>query len=377
MKKQDFSKQAFFPGTIGNPFDRILRFTEDIEKLPGFVFLISLGLIAFLVNLQNLTNAILFLLFFLGDWLLISLLPQRGRSFGPAKPPALILAFMRTFFFLIIPGPAKLIIQGIGTLLVIYGFWIEPHQIKISKQNLKTDKIGKGNRFTFVHLSDLHLEKTTAREKQLLRLLQDIKPDLILFSGDFLNLSYIRDEAAIHDAAELVSQWTANKGIYCVTGSPAVDLPESVEQILGSSKTINLNNDCTKIDINGDSINLYGIYCSHKPHIDAEELKKINHHDSERLKILLYHSPDLAPEAAEAGMDIMISGHTHGGQVRLPLFGALFTGSLYGKKFETGPYQLDQMRLYVSRGIGMEGAGAPRVRFLCPPEIIVWNIEGI
>ena len=161
-----------------------------------------------------------------------------------------------------------------GTFLVIYGFWIEPHRIKISTQNLKTDKLGKGNRFTFIHLSDLHLEKTTSREKQILKILQDYKPDLILFSGDFLNLSYIRDEAAIHDAADLVTQWKANKGVYCVTGSPAVDQPESVEQILASSSIVNLNNDFTQIDINGDLINLYGVYCSHKPHLDAEELNK-------------------------------------------------------------------------------------------------------
>jgi predicted MPP superfamily phosphohydrolase len=62
--------------------------------------------------------------------------------------------------------------------------------------------------------------------------------------------------------------------------------------------------------------------------------------------------------------------------VRLPFFGALFSGSLYGKEFEAGRYQVGGSTLYVTRGIGMEGAGAPRVRFFCPPEIILWEIEG-
>jgi hypothetical protein len=95
-----------------------------------------------------------------------------------------------------------------------------------------------------------------------------------------------------------------------------------------------------------------------------------------RFTLLLYHSPDLAPEAAALGVDLMLSGHTHGGQVRLPWFGALYTSSLYGKRYEAGRYALGRGTLYVSRGIGMEGKGAPRVRFLCPPEIVLWEIEG-
>jgi predicted MPP superfamily phosphohydrolase len=91
---------------------------------------------------------------------------------------------------------------------------------------------------------------------------------------------------------------------------------------------------------------------------------------------LLYHTPDLAPEAAEAGIDLQLSGHTHGGQVRLPFFGALFAGSLYGKRYEVGRLSEGALTLYVTRGIGMEGKGAPRVRFLSPPEITLWELSG-
>ena len=90
--------------------------------------------------------------------------------------------------------------------------------------------------------------------------------------------------------------------------------------------------------------------------------------------VLLYHKPDLAYAARDAGVNVYLAGHTHGGQVRLPLIGALFTGSLYGKIFEAGRMQLGSMVLYISRGIGLEGAAAPRVRFLCPPEIILWEL---
>jgi len=71
----------------------------------------------------------------------------------------------------------------------------------------------------------------------------------------------------------------------------------------------------------------------------------------------------------------MLSGHTHGGQVRIPIWGAFFTGSLYGRKLQSGMYRIHDTLLYISRGIGLEGMGAPRVRFLCSPEIIEWKIN--
>ena len=89
------------------------------------------------------------------------------------------------------------------------------------------------------------------------------------------------------------------------------------------------------------------------------------------LQILLYHSPYLFPLAAELGIDLHLAGHTHGGQLRLPLFGALVTSSAFWKRYEAGLYRKGASTLYVSRGIGVEGKGAPRARFLAPPEVVL------
>ncbi len=80
-------------------------------------------------------------------------------------------------------------------------------------------------------------------------------------------------------------------------------------------------------------------------------------------------------ELESKNIDLMLAGHTHGGQVRLPLAGAIFTGSLYGRKLQSGEYWFYNTILYITRGIGLEGLGAPRVRFLCPPELIEWTIH--
>ena len=126
-----------------------------------------------------------------------------------------------------------------------------------------------------------------------------------------------------------------------------------------------------------------GLRCTHKPFVDGPRLRAVlaaarqpAPPASPPFTVLLYHTPDLAPEAAEAGVDLQLSGHTNAGQVRLPGYGALYAASLYGKSFESGRIEQDELTLYVTRGIGMEGKGAPRVRFLAPPEIILWELCG-
>ncbi|MBI3914129.1 MAG: hypothetical protein HY327_08105, partial [Chloroflexi bacterium] len=214
------------------------------------------------------------------------------------------------------------------------------------------------------------------RERRLLQLTRELKPDLILFSGDFLNLSYVHNPLAHEHAREILGSLSAPLGVFAVTGTSAVDQPAVVEKILAGLPIRWLRDERVTLNHYGNAIDLIGLACTHKPHIDRVALASARNGAAGNLTILLYHTPDLAPEAALQNVDLQLSGHTHGGQVRLPFFGALFAGSLYGKKFEMGRYEIGALTLYVTRGIGMEGAGMPRVRFLCPPEIILWEIQG-
>ncbi|MFN2167709.1 MAG: metallophosphoesterase, partial [Anaerolineae bacterium] len=93
-------------------------------------------------------------------------------------------------------------------------------------------------------------------------------------------------------------------------------------------------------------------------------------------RLLLYHTPDLMPQAAEAGVDLYLAGHTHGGQWRVPGLGAILTSSRFWKRYEAGHYRESGTDLYVSRGLGLEGFGAPRVRLFCPPEVVVVTLVG-
>jgi predicted MPP superfamily phosphohydrolase len=375
----DFSNRRNFPGTLNNEFDVILRRVEDLDKIPAPLFAGLLFLIAIPPTLGHWGWTVGLWAFYLLDWVLLALLPRFNRSYGPPKPPTLILALMR-MPFAFLPFPVAVGLQAIGTLLVIDSFWIEPFRLGVTIQKLRSPKLHPGKPLRLLHLGDLHVERITQREKHLNQLVEQIKPDIILFSGDVINLSYVEDPAAWSEARKILSQWRAPGGTFVVTGSPAVDLEHVFPRLVeGLDNLIWLREDRICVEQNEQSIEIVGLTCSHKPFVDGPILDQILADSTgEHFTILLYHTPDLAPNAANTGkVDLQLSGHTHGGQIRLPLVGAPFAASLYGKRFESGRMQVGGMTLYVTRGIGLEGKAAPRVRFLCPPEIILWEIDGV
>ena len=162
-----------------------------------------------------------------------------------------------------------------------------------------------------------------------------------------------------------------------VPGTPVIDTAEVQSAIYPQVP----HSRCLKneaIGVEGyPQIQIIGLTCTHDPTLDAPKLDRACATvPPEKYTLLLYHSPDLMPEASRAGIDLYLCGHTHGGQIRLPLWGAVVTSSKYGKQYEMGHYQDNGTTLYVSRGIGLEGKGAPRMRFLCPPEIELFELRG-
>jgi predicted MPP superfamily phosphohydrolase len=376
--RRDFSSRTAFPGTEGNRFDTLLRGADYVQATPAPVFALLLLALAALPGLARgswLVAADMGL-FLLGDWALLAALPRWGRSFGPPRPTTLLLAFMRLPFALL-PLPYALAAQLMGTALVVYGFWIEPQRLGVTRQALPMPKLRSSRPLRLLHLGDLHAEiGFTGREQLLIERVRACQPDLILFSGDFINLSYLNDQRAWEVARRVLRELDAPLGVFAVSGSPAVDQPDIVAQVLAGLTHVRwLRDEKITLEHDGQSFDLIGLHCTHKPFVDGPRLETLLGADPrERFTVLLYHTPDLAPEAADAGVDLQVSGHTHGGQVRLPLIGALYAASLYGKRFEMGRRQVDGLTLYITRGIGLEGKAAPRVRLLCPPEIVLWEI---
>lgn len=382
LKPRPFTNTKFFPGCAGNPFDRVLHSLEKLESIPSLMMNIILILLALLGGLpfylKNHTIPLMtgaLALFFFGDYILLSLLPATRRSYGPVKVVTLMLACLRVPFAWL-PAGWNLGFEIAGTLLVIYGFYIEPFWVDIHHETFISSKLAGETPLRVLHISDLHIERLTSREKSIIEQVKRLSPDLILFTGDVLNLSYINDSTAQSDAITFFNQLSAPLGVYGVTGSPAVDFPDNYSRLARSTSLIWLNNESRLLETPAGMLNLLGLTCTHNPDLDEKTLSNLlenDHADGDTVKVLLYHSPDLAPNSSQLGMDLQLSGHTHGGQIRLPLIGPLYTGSLYGRLFQSGRYLVNGMTLYISRGLGLEGAIAPRVRFLCRPELILWE----
>jgi hypothetical protein len=318
------------------------------------------------------------------DWALLRALPRNGRSYGPDKPAALALTTLRVIVLFVLNLLAAsswlaLVFLFSISALAFYATWIEPFNIGVTRQRYTTPQWDAGAPpLRLLHVSDLHIERVTPRERSLNDLITELKPDMIVFTGDFVNLSNTHDLESETAIRSVIAAWRAPLGVYCVPGTPLVETLERVHTFVKDLDNLKLlPNQWITVKTTGGSLNILGMVTTHNLDVDRAALKKMMLvAPKSGLSLLLAHAPDLAPEANEAGIDLYLAGHTHGGQIRLPLVGALFSSSRLGNRFIMGRYELGRTTLYTSRGVGLEGLGAPRARFLCPPEITLWEISG-
>ena len=132
-----------------------------------------------------------------------------------------------------------------------------------------------------------------------------------------------------------------------------------------------LNCDTVELKKDGETFNVSGINLA-ELYKHGGVLKNI---PKDNYSVFLCHYSNLIESLDNYNVDLYLCGHTHGGQICLPFYGAIITLSKFGKKYESGMYRMGATVLYVNRGIGLEGSAvAPRVRFLSKPEITVFNI---
>jgi hypothetical protein len=355
--------------------------------------LAAVGLTWWLASGQGelgLVAASLLSLFFLVDALLLRRLPAWGVSYGPWQSQLFALSIPRTVAALLLSLVALLTtpvwgltgllaIQLLGSLAFAYGALVEPFRLSLTHLTVETDELSPETQpIKILHISDLHVERLTRREEKLLALIDEAAPDLILITGDYLNLSYTRDRTAHSQVSHLLAQISAPYGVYAVLGSPPVDERDVVPALFEDLPIALLVNESAVVRLDDQRhLVILGLDCSHHLPTDTAALSRLvatspNHQPN----VLLYHAPDLMPEAAGHGIDLYLCGHTHGGQVRLPLLGAILTSSQLGKRYEMGLYREGRTHMYVSRGVGLEGLSAPRVRFLAPPEITLITLRG-
>ncbi len=249
-----------------------------------------------------------------------------------------------------------------------YGSLVEARWVAATRVEIEVDRPVLGyERFRIVHLSDLHLERFGGRERSMLEKAAAASPHLILLTGDYMNA---REGGPA--LVEVLRSLKAPHGVFGVGGHWDAKFP--VARLFEAGGAVLLEDESRLLDRAGCRLRLVGqgIYRV-RPLKDL--LRDLG---DEAYTVYLQHSPDAAEEleARDPGqrVDLFLCGHTHGGQVRLPLWGAIVTLSRQHKKYEQGLYRVGDVPMYVNRGVGLEGGAAPRVRFLARPEVAVIDL---
>lgn len=262
--------------------------------------------------------------------------------------------------------------------LALYSGEIARHEIDIVRrtiyiQNLPTAFHG----FTIAQLSDIHLVEYTepAFLERVVRHTNSLHPDLVLLTGDFVTrgaFSFLDSPASAQRCAEILSTLTAPLR-YAILGNHDVTFGAPIViQALTTRGTPVLINQHLPLDLKGDRLWIAGIAdaATSTPNLDLAVPAT-----PKAPVILMAHEPDYADTVTQHPrgplVDLMLSGHSHGGQVRLPVLGALVVPPM-GEKYIEGHFRLNRMQLYVNRGIGT--VGVP-FRLNCPPEITLLTLQ--
>jgi predicted MPP superfamily phosphohydrolase len=216
---------------------------------------------------------------------------------------------------------------------------------------------------TIVQITDVHLYPMTQPElvKKSVLMANELNPDLVVLTGDYV----WQDLAAIDELAPILSGLDAKYGVFSTLGNHDYWLDaDVVTAAMESAGLPVLINQGLSIQQGKGSIYIGGLDDGWSGHPNLDKtLEGVN---SAEAVILLCHEPDLADQYSLDGrVDVQLSGHTHGGQIRFPGIGALVLPYL-GRKYDLGLYKVNDMLLYTNRGLGVI---SEPVRFNCPPEI--------
>jgi predicted MPP superfamily phosphohydrolase len=270
---------------------------------------------------------------------------------------------------------------GAGTLaagMTLYAGEVARHELDVVRRPISIANLPSPfHGYRIVQISDIHLDEFTEPYflERVVRKVNTLSADLVLLTGDFVthgSLTFIAGNHAAHRCAEVLATLTAPLR-YAILGNHdvAVNAP-MVIQALSSRGTPVLVNQHVAIEKNGSRLWICGV---EDPGTSNPDLNLTVPAQPDAPVILLSHEPDYADAvvAHPRGhlVDLMLAGHSHGGQVRLPFLGPLVLPPM-GEKYPEGPYRFNNMQLYVNRGIGT--VGLP-FRLNCPPEITVLTLQ--
>jgi hypothetical protein len=260
--------------------------------------------------------------------------------------------------------------------LALYAGEVERHWIQITQRDVRLSGLAAAfDGLRIAQLSDIHLDQYT--EPLFLRYaierINQLNPDVIFLTGDFVSdgvMSPKFEQGAAWQCANMLTELKCQER-YAILGNHDVAVgAQHVTAALTANRIAVLDNACLPIERSGARFWLAGLSDPLEDHPDPDlAIPASVRNIPDQPVVLLCHAPDyvdtLLAHPAGSAVSLMLSGHTHGGQVRLPFIGAMQL-PLLGRKYVEGWFRLGQLQLHVNRGLGT--VGIP-FRFDCPPEI--------
>lgn len=270
----------------------------------------------------------------------------------------------------------RALLRGAGGLIAAVAFdglLVEPHALRLERVEVPVKGLApEFDGFRIAHLSDFHYPLWISRShlKRARDLALSFRPHAILLTGD-----YVDGKAAdvCPDLTPVLDGLAADDGVYSTRGNHDHWLdPDGVAAELGRLGTTDLENRSIVLSAGGGRLALAGLGDLWEGTVDFTAALGDVAPDVPR--VVLCHNPDVAETTPEGvRIDLMLSGHTHGGQVYIPFYGAPNIPSRYGQKYRCGLVHGPHHRVYVTRGVG---ALRP-VRFLCPPEVTAITLRAV
>ena len=268
-------------------------------------------------------------------------------------------------------------------VLVVYGSFIEPKIIIVREEKIDLPKINKPIRIALVADFQVGPYKQTEFVKRVSEKINSLNPDLVLIAGDQVNNSGnfdgdVKYLSALKYLSDKVPAYAVNGNHeYGVSDNASLydyryrtaNLSDQTKKELGKAGVKYLVNEMEVLEINGQKFNLFGGDSYWAQRLDLSALRKKT---NDLTTISLIHNPAAVSDVDGNGVDLMLSGHTHGGQIRLPFIGPIVTvDKTMPRKWHKGWVDYKNTKMYVTSGIGETGV---RARLFTPPEIVMLTI---
>ncbi len=222
--------------------------------------------------------------------------------------------------------------------------------------------------FRILFLSDLHIDEMDGLIEAIGTVVKNLSVDLCVMTGDYRFEDHGPCDEVYRRMRALLPMISSRHGVYATLGNHDVSEIAFALEEMGVRMLIN---EAIEINEGLDSIVLAGL--DDPFDFQTDDLSgTLSTVPRDRLKILLAHSPELYAEAANEGVDLYLCGHTHAGQIRLPVVGSLRHNADCPKEYSYGHWTIGNMHGYTSPGVG--ASGVP-VRFNCAPEVVLVELR--